>query len=164
MIARHSACAAGSRGRECSIVATNVYLNLFGVGGASASHPDRGRIEVRSATWGFDRTPGGGTFEYDLPIVPTVLTATMRSLNHAPQLMKRFLTRAVSSTGLVVAYQPNVQGVEKQVLKVTLYDVTIVQFKQHTDGHDSLDTVQLMFSGLDYEYPPGPTAKYRMPA
>lgn len=146
-------------------MATDIFLTLYGVGGASASHPERGRIEVTSATWGFDRSPGGGTFEYGLPIIPSVVTLTLPDPRTAPQLMNRFLNRSVLTTGFLRAYQPNVQGVETNVATVTLHNVRVVEFREHGDDSDGLThTVQLMFSGLDYDYPPGPTASFALPS
>jgi type VI protein secretion system component Hcp len=146
-------------------VATDIYLTLYGVGGAGASHPERGRIALLSASWGFDRTPGGGTFEYHLPIIPSLITVTLTDPRVAPQIMTRFLNRSVITTGFIRAYQPNVQGVLTNVATVTLHSVRVVDFRQHGNDSDGLvDTVQLMFSGLDYDYPPGPTASFALPS
>jgi type VI protein secretion system component Hcp len=144
-------------------VETVILLILYGLGGAGASHPLRGEIEVDSVAWGFDRTPGSGTFEYGRPVLPSVVAVTMRTGSESPQLMNRFLNRHVIDTGFIRAIQPDVNGVEQIVATVTLHDIRVVEFGQHSDGAGFTNTAHLSFSALEYDYPPGPTAAFSLP-
>jgi type VI protein secretion system component Hcp len=137
-----------------------MYLTLFGVGGASAAHPNQGKIELDSVVWGFDLTPGADTFEYNPPIVPSTVVVAFPSIAESPELMGRFLDRSVLKKGFIRATQRDRAGKEVVVATVTLHDVHVVEFGQHADGDEFTDTAQLTFSALEYVYPPGPTAAF----
>ena len=142
---------------------TELTLNLDGVGGATAAHPNRGTIALESVSWGFDLTPGAGTFDYGTPVIPSVVTVTMRSTSESPLLMNRFLDRTVRDKGTIRARQPDRAGKVHVVATVTLHDVHVVEFGQHVTTSGLIDTAQLMFSALEYAYPPGPTAAFSFP-
>ena len=78
--------------------------------------------------------------------------------------MNRMLSQAELTTGVLRVHQPNTSGAPVVSATITLHNVHVVDFRQHLGGEEYIDTVRLTFSGLDYDYPPGPTATYAIPA